>query len=101
VIGSGAGRRFLTGCTAGVGGNDIPEVLPELPAASAPLLPPLLLLPVSLSSLSVRPRILSASADLRKELSCSWATFTSPLYMNWSKEYRSSYLTSRRIMIGC
>ena len=52
-------------------------------------------------SLSVRPRIFKLSADLRKELSWSWATLTSPLYMNWSKEKRSSYLMSLSTMIGC
>ena len=52
-------------------------------------------------SLSVRPRIFKLSADLRKEFNWSWATFTSPLYMNWSKEKRSSYLMSLNTMIGC
>ena len=52
-------------------------------------------------SLSVSPRIFKLSADLRKELSWSWATFTSPLYMNWSNENRSSYFMSLSTMIGC
>merc|ERR1719402_1777030 len=51
------------------------------------------------SSLLVRPRILRDSAVFKNELSCSWATLTSPLYMNWSSEVRSSYLMSRRTMM--
>ena len=49
----------------------------------------------------VSPFTLRSSATERKELSSSWATLTSPMYMKFSTESSSLYLTPFRYRRGC
>ena len=50
---------------------------------------------------SARPLTLSLSAVLRKAGSWSWATLTSPAYMNSRMAVRCWMGTSFRMMMGC